>query len=449
MNIFAWTQEPSFIDKAWTALRYPYDLVRSPVQAVASIPALSLLVIPAFSSYGTSINLLFFYMTWAILIRSNDPMRVEFLGTLGVRILFYILPSLGFLAFDSATPNLAVNIKEHGETALPMGEGQGGRKGRWWKVALVSIGNVMLGVGLQMGIELLFTQILHLRSLLKISTGVPMPWRILKDLFFGLTLREVLTYVLHRYALHSSHSPRLTDLHTSWQHGIRAPFSLVAHYDHPLVYLIHVFLPMYIPAVLFRFHLLTYHIYLILVSLEETFAYSGYNVLPSAFILGGMARRQEKHLMGDGDGNYGCFGLVDLCMGTSLGTDLVDDVIDEAEEKQVARRAKRKMRRVGKGAKSTRMMIENEDEEDESLEDEEEEEKPRRRRNGKKSSDGLEEEEMRGKTPRRKANSAGRNSRKKSDEDDEVEDQAVAEEEEKPKKTPRKLERKGSRKLRG
>lgn len=452
MNLLPWTQEPSLLDKAWLALRYPYDLARCPVQAIASIPALSLLVIPAFSSYGTSINLLFFYMTWAILIRSNDPMQVEFLGTLGVRILFYILPSLGFLFFDSATPSLAVNIKEHGETALPMGEAQGGRKGRWWKVALVSAGNVLLGVGLQMGIELLFTQVLHLRSLLKISTGVPMPWSILKDLFLGLLLREVLTHILHRYALHSSHSPLLTEMHASWQHSVLAPFSLVAHYDHPLVYLIHVFLPMYLPAVLFRFHLLTYHIYLILVSLEETFAYSGYNVLPSAFILGGMARRQEKHLMGDGNGNYGCFGLVDFCMGTSLGTDLMDDVIDEAEEKQVAKRARGKMRRVGRKARSTRKMIENEDDKDESPEEEEEEEeeRPRRRRNGKKGSDDFDEEELRGKTPRRKASSAGRKGRKKSDEDDEAENQVVmGEEEERPKRKPRKLDKKGSRKLKG
>ncbi len=383
-------------------------------------------------------------MTWAILIRSNDPLRVEFLGTLGVRILFYILPSLGFLAFDSATPNLAVNIKEHGETALPMGDEQGGRNGRWWKVTLVSIGNVMMGVAIQMSLEALFTQVLQMRSLLKISVYVPMPWSIAKDLVLGLLLREVLTYILHRYALHSSMSPRLRKLHSSWQHSLPAPFSLVAHYDHPLTYLIHTFLPMYLPAILFRFHLLTYHLYLILISVEETFAFSGYNVLPSAFVLGGIARRQEQHLMGGGHGNYGCFGLMDFCMGTSLGTDLADDVMDEAEDKQVARRSKGKMRRAGNRVRSPRKMIqhddEDEDEEEKSTEGEEEEEKeerPRRRKNGKKSSDDH-EEESKGKTPKRKA---GR--KKKSDEDNEADDIA---ENEKPKSKPRKLERRGSQK---
>ena len=365
MNLLPLAREPSLLDKAWWAIQYPWDLLRNPFQALLSIPALSFLVIPAFSSYGTTLNLLFFTMTWAILIKSNNPLHVEIIGTFGIRLLFYILPSLAFLAFDSATPALAVGIKEHGHTALPMSAANGGKKGRWWKVVLVSLGNVLFGLAIQTGIELLFTQVLHLQSVLKLSTGLPMPWAIAKDLFLGLLLREVrfvahvqvlrsatltnqmMTYIFHRYCLHSKQSA-LTKMHANWQHTVLAPFSLVAHYDHPITYLIHVFLPTYLPAVLLRFHLLTYLLYLAVVSLEETFAYSGYNVLPSAFVLGGVARRQEKHLMGGGNGNYGCFGLVDFAMGTSVGGDLMDDVIDEAEEKHVGTKTKRKVKAAGK-----------------------------------------------------------------------------------------------------
>ena len=358
------------------AARYPLDLVANPIKAILSIPALSFLVIPAFSSYGTSVNLLFFYMTWAILIRSNDPIKIELYGTLGTRVLFYILPSLAFLAFDSASPSLSRSIKEHGEPAVPISKEQGGRRGSWWKITLFSLGNVLLSVALQIGLELLVTRVLHLRSLLRLTTSVPFPWSIAKDLFFGFILRESLTYALHRYVLHSENS-RLTDLHETWQHSVHLPFSLVAHYDHPIPYLIHMFIPMYLPAILFRFHLLTYQIYLILISLEETFAYSGYNVLPSAFILGGIARRQENHLIGSSDGNYGCFGLADVLMGTSLGTDLVDDMVDEAEEKDFERRAKGKVRGSGKRAQKRRSRSSREEEEDE--EEEEEAEKPRRK----------------------------------------------------------------------
>ncbi|KAI4210503.1 MAG: hypothetical protein LQ351_006654 [Letrouitia transgressa] len=351
MNYFR-SAPPSLLDRAWLALRYPYDILRHPFDALLAIPGLPILLIPTFSSYTTSLNLLFFYLTWSTLIVSNPPLRVELLGTLGIRVFFYLLPSFGFLAFDSALPNLATGMKEHGDIALPLGEEQGSKKGRWWRVALVSTFNVLLGVVLQSGFELLFTRVLHVRSALKLSTSLPMPWAVAIDLVRGFLLREGFTYLLHRYALHHPDSP-VTPYHVSWQHSIVAPYSLISHYDHPLPYVLRVFLPTYLPALLCRFHLLTYLLYLILVSLEEAFAYSGYNVLPTGLILGGIARRQEKHLMGEGKGNFGCFGIADFVCGTGVGDeDVVDDVRGEAEWKQVGERAKAKARGVGRKTKT-------------------------------------------------------------------------------------------------
>lgn len=77
-------------------------------------------------------------------------------------------------------------------------------------------------------------------------------------------------------------------------------------------------------------------------------------MLPSAFILGGIARRQERHLMGGGKGNFGCFGLMDLVMGTGLGEDVIEDIRDEAENKQVAQKVKGRVRAVGRRTKKSR-----------------------------------------------------------------------------------------------
>lgn len=88
--------------------------------------------------------------------------------------------------------------------------------------------------------------------------------------------------------------------------------------------------------------------YLAIVSLEETFAYSGYNVLPSGFILGGIARRQERHLMGDGDGNYGCLGLIDLIFRTSLGDDAFDDIREGVERQNFMSGTQEKVKGVKK-----------------------------------------------------------------------------------------------------
>ncbi|KAL9127493.1 MAG: hypothetical protein Q9217_003649 [Psora testacea] len=419
-------REPTLLDKLWTTVQYPFKVFYHPIEALLSLPALSFLIIPAFSSYSTTLNFLFFYMTWAILIRSNPPLQVELFGTLGVRTLFYLLPSAGFLAFDSAAPQLAAGLKEHGDDALAMGEEQGGRKGRWWKITMISIANVVLAALSQTALEFLFTRVLRIRSALKITTTLPMPWSIAKDLVFGLLLREVLTYALHRYVLHGA-GLRLAKWHKRWQHSILVPFSFVAHYDHPLAYLVHVFLPMYIPALFFRMHLLTYHIYLAIVSLEETFVYSGYNILPTAFILGGMARRQERHLMGNGKGNFGSFGFLDFVLGTSLGEDLIDDVVGEAHAKKVGKKAKGKAKSMKKGRKTSA----SDKEIDETVSEEQDEEellRSRKRnteRKGKKTSiegrrerNGDEEDDK----PRRKPNNGlrkGRGRPKRPSDDDE------------------------------
>ncbi|KAL9123104.1 MAG: hypothetical protein Q9187_000333, partial [Circinaria calcarea] len=187
VNPFRFSQ-PTLLDKLWQRVRYPYDLLRRPIDIFSSIPTLSILLIPTFSSYSTSLNLALFYLTWSTLILSNSPLKIEFVGTLAIRVLFYILPSLGSLLFDSALSSVAVSIKEHGDVALALNNEHGGKRGRWWRVALVSIGNVALSVIIQAGIEYIFTEIFHIRSALRITTSLPLPWSIAKDLFRGLIL---------------------------------------------------------------------------------------------------------------------------------------------------------------------------------------------------------------------------------------------------------------------
>ena len=114
------------------------------------------------------------------------------------------------------------------------------------------------------------------------------------------------------------------------------------------------FLPAYLPAVLFRFHLLTYHLYIALISIEETFAYSGYSVLPSSFILSGIARRTDAHLLSKGKGNFGPYGLMDWICGTAVGQDVLDDVQAEVEEHALQGKAENVLSRArtrGKGSR--------------------------------------------------------------------------------------------------
>jgi len=155
-------------------------------------------------------------------------------------------------------------------------------------------------------------------------------------------------------------------MHAAYYHRLPTTLPFSAHYDHPLPYFLHMFLPTYLPAAFFRFHLLTFHLFLALTSIEEALVYSGYSALPSGLILGGMARRTESHLMmGKSKGNFGCYGLADLAMGTSLGEDVVDDVTEEADRRDVSGKVKAK----GKGLRKRIQKAASHDDQDTETED--------------------------------------------------------------------------------
>jgi hypothetical protein len=105
------------------------------------------------------------------------------------------------MLFDTLIPSLAVGIKSQGGSALPTRTGgvqvsrRGGRP-EWYTVIGLSLFNICLGVAVQAGVELLFTEVLSIRSALKVTTTLPMPWGLAKDVVRGLLLREVMSIVL-------------------------------------------------------------------------------------------------------------------------------------------------------------------------------------------------------------------------------------------------------------
>lgn len=311
--------------------------------APISIPLASLFAIPMLSSWSTSLNLVFFSLTWTTIAMTYSPLQLEFFGPLFLRIFLYLLPSALFLLFDLGVPSLAVEIKAQGEMGLP-GRQRGGL-GKIRRVVCWSIVNVLLAVAIQAGVEWCATDVLRMRSLLLIKGSawslnhLPNPWSLFKHTVLGLISRNILQYYIHLHILHSRSGGRLATWHSTWHHSISIPYSFVAAYDHPICYLLYRFLPLYLPAIAFRFHIMTYLLLLSLFSLLDVFTYSGYTVLPSTIMLRGMARRTDAHMMSQGKGNYGSMGVLDWANGTTLGADVVDDLKEEAEKHHVKERS--------------------------------------------------------------------------------------------------------------
>jgi hypothetical protein len=329
------------------------------------LPFLSILALPVLGGKSTSLSLVFVYLTWSSLVFAHDPLSLEIYGTLAARILFFLLPAFAFLAFDCGTPSLSKNIKAYGEKNLPSRLGNG----RLLRIALVGVANVLLSVALQAILEMLFTDVLHLRSILKVTSLVPLPWSIAKDVVKGLALRGVVHYYIHRYLLHTYDTP-LKTWHLQWQHRVQLPFSLAAAYDHPVCHLLVNWLPDFLPAYLFRFHVLTWHIFVAITSLETLFIYSGYAVLPSSIVLAGMARRTDAHFVTAAarreSCNFGHWGILDLLLGTNCKdtASVFDDLQEEAHNHRIEERAQKAARGALDG------LSENQDESDSEYEPE-------------------------------------------------------------------------------
>lgn len=159
--------------------------------ALFSLSFLSLFLVPFMSSYSTSLNFLFFWMTWSTLIFSHSALKVEMIGTIVVRLLCFGLPSTLMYLFDVIAPSVAVVIKSQGEAGLPGGRRQRNLKLKHFQVAGWSLLNMFLGLFVQALIEIIFVKVLRWRSALKISSRLPMPGSIIKHLLCGIILRGV------------------------------------------------------------------------------------------------------------------------------------------------------------------------------------------------------------------------------------------------------------------
>ena len=300
-----------------------------------SLPLATYLLAPGLTSWSTSLNLLFFYMTWSTLILSHSPLHVHIGGVLALRLVIWFIPSLITLLLDIGIPTLAESIKFGGRSALPPRDA--GKLGRLVGLALANLGIVTVLEGL---VSLGLVYILQ-EPPFKTSTTLPLPWQMAKHAALLLAFRETLVYYIHRYVLHGNRS-YVSKQHQKFAHAYAgSPFSLQLFTDHPLPVILHRFLPIFLPALVLRPHLLTYFLFVAICTAEETLSMSGYSIIPG-IIMGGIVQRQAIHYASKGSSNYGAWGFLDWFNGTSQGRDVLDDVRAEAEKHHVKQRGARK-----------------------------------------------------------------------------------------------------------
>jgi len=100
------------------------------------------------------------------------------------RFIFFWLPALFFYLLDAALPSITSQWKIYYGTNARF-DGNAGR------VAFQAMVNMLLGVEVQGLVEIALVVVTGSNSAVWVSSGMPLPGRILWDLVRGLVLREV------------------------------------------------------------------------------------------------------------------------------------------------------------------------------------------------------------------------------------------------------------------
>ena len=297
------------------------------MDVLLSLPLVSYFFSSAITSWTASFNILFFYMTWSTFVLSHSPLAVHVFGVLAIRTIFWLIPSLITLGFDVSVPSVAESLKFDGKSALPPRNAN-----ELGKMLLLALVNLVIAIAVEGGISLVFETIFKTPEFTTNLT-LPLPWQIFKHTLLILTTRETLGYYIHRFVLHGRSS--IEGQHRRYAHGRpSAPFSLQLFVDHPLPSLLYRLVPLYLPALLLRPHILTYFLIVALCTIEETLSMSGYTVVPG-IIMSGIVQRSSMHYKGQGTSNFGTYGLIDWAHGTGRGRQVLDDVAREADKHHV------------------------------------------------------------------------------------------------------------------
>ncbi|KAG5951934.1 hypothetical protein E4U53_001969 [Claviceps sorghi] len=309
------------------------------IDVLLSIPILSYVFFPTKgASVSTSVNLISIYMTWNSLIFSHHPLEIHLSGLLVLRVIFWLIPSVVFLLFDIAVPSLAEGFKHGGRSSLPPRNLR--KLGKLLGLAAL---NVLVWMALEALIGMAYTLVFK-KHIFKMSTTLPLPWTVTKHCTFILVSREVLQYHLHRRVLHGKSD--LAKRHMAYAHATAgAPYSLQVFTDHPFALFFHRFLPVFLPSVLIRTHMLTYFFVTIITTIEETLAMSGYTFIPGV-VLSGITARTAIHYAGRGSSNYGAVGVLDWVHGTSKGRDVLENVKTQAHKHTAQEKSANRMRPV-------------------------------------------------------------------------------------------------------